>query len=230
MKDQLRPIHFLMALYFLKEYSTEGLNTTKFGVDEKTFRLYFWRGVKMIANLDLICWENRNMHGNAGNAIRVSIDSIDCRIQEPSPFEEKWYSHKYKGPGIRYEVGVGINGSIVWVHGGFPCREWSDLKIAQDVILHYLDDGEKLLADGGYRGDERIITPDGLNNSVSRIRSVCRARHENINARLKNFNVLSDTYRHNLKKHPMCFHAVANIVQAELLIEDTLFKINDLHL
>ena len=93
-----------------------------------------------------------------------------------------------------------------------------------------LDPGEKVIADGGYKGDDRIVTPSGLNNVVSRMRAVCRACHENVNAKLKIFEVLSKKYRHNLKQHPTCFHAVANIVQAQLLIEDSLFTINNNHL
>ena len=74
----------------------------------------------------------------------MSIDGTDCRIEEPSPFDEKWYSHKFKGPGIRYEVGVAINGNIVWVNGGYPCGQWNDLKIAQHTVLNLLDNGEKV--------------------------------------------------------------------------------------
>ena len=93
-----------------------------------------------------------------------------------------------------------------------------------------LDDGKKIIADGGYRGDPRILTPNGLNNAVSRMRSVTRAWHEIVNLKLKNFKVLSNKYRHNLKQHPTCFYAVANIVQAQMRIENNLFNINNLHL
>ena len=73
--------------------------------------------------------------------VRVSIDGTDCRIEEPSPFDEKWFSHKFKGPGVRYEIGIAVNGNIVWVHGGFLCGEWTDLKISQGAVLEVLDDG-----------------------------------------------------------------------------------------
>ena len=131
---------------------------------------------------------------------------------------EKWFSHKFNGPGVRYKIGIAVNGNIDWVHGGFPSGEWTDLKISQDAVLEVLDDGEKVLADGGYRGDHRILTPNGLNNAISRIRCLMRARHETVNSRLKSFNVLSHRYRHNLSKHPLCFHAVANLVQVQLIL------------
>lgn len=36
----------------------------------------------------------------------VSIDGTYFQIQEP-PFDKKWYNNKFKGPGVRYEIGVG---------------------------------------------------------------------------------------------------------------------------
>ena len=60
----------------------------------------------------------------------VSVDGTDCMIQKPSPFSSKWWSHKFNGHGVRYEVGLGIqNGDIVWVNGTFTCGECPDIKI-----------------------------------------------------------------------------------------------------
>ena len=65
----------------------------------------------------------------------VSIDGVDFRIMEPSPFSPKWFSHKFRGPGIRYELAICIRtGDIVWTYGGFPCGEWPDLKLARDLF------------------------------------------------------------------------------------------------
>ena len=72
-------------------------------------------------------------------------------MQEPIPFNAKWYSHKFKGPGLRYEVAVCIiTRWIVWVNGPFPAREWPDRKIAQAGINLNLDDNECYVGDGGY--------------------------------------------------------------------------------
>lgn len=67
----------------------------------------------------------------------VTLDGTDCRIEEPRPFNKKWFSHKFKAAGNRYEIGLSIvNGDIVWASGGFPCGEWTDIKIAMDHYLH----------------------------------------------------------------------------------------------
>ena len=46
-----------------------------------------------------IKWGNR-LIGDTGNDALVSIDGTDFRIQEPKPFSSKWFSKKFKGPGI----------------------------------------------------------------------------------------------------------------------------------
>ncbi len=83
--------------------------------------------------------------------MHVSLDGTDFRIQEPQPFNKKWFSHKFKAAGIRYEIGLSIgNGDIVWASGGVPSGEWPDVKIAKDLYLHYAS-RELTLADKGYR-------------------------------------------------------------------------------
>lgn len=45
------------------------------------------------------------------------VDGTDCTIREPTVFNKKrWYSHKFNGPGVRYEIGLSIlSGSFIWV-------------------------------------------------------------------------------------------------------------------
>ena len=77
---------------------------------------------------------------------------------EPSEFSPKWYSHKFHGPGFRYEIGLCIRtGEIVWAHGGLPCGAWPDLRLARDAIIHVLDPGKRIIAGRGYR-DQIFLT------------------------------------------------------------------------
>jgi len=155
----------------------------------------------------------------------VSLDGVDFRILEQSPFDRKWFSHKFKGPGLRYEVGLNIRtGEVVWCNGGVPCGDWPDLKLARSKYVNFVGEDELTIADKGYK-DQRYFA---YNNSML-VKKIL-ARHETVNSRLKNFKVLSDRFRHNLTFHKYCFHAVANIVQM-MDIEDgqSLFKINYLY-
>jgi len=48
----------------------------------------------------------------------------------------KWYSHKFHGPGVRYELAFCIRtGDIVWAYGGVLCGEWADLRLVRDVFI-----------------------------------------------------------------------------------------------
>jgi hypothetical protein len=175
--------------------------------------------------LSQIKWNNRYVRDN-GSECKVTIDGTDFRINEPSPFDPKWYSHKFRGAGVRYEVGVGIQtGWIVWVNGPFPCGT-TDLQISRSWLIEELDDGEKFLADGGYNdGGQYSETPNGLNNDDQRMKAAARARHETVNSRFKEFAILSQRYRHNLMRHGTVFMAVANITQLAIVSDRPLFSI-----
>jgi hypothetical protein len=79
-------------------------------------------------------------------------------MYEKKPFNKASFSHKFNGPGVRYEVAVSIlNGDIVWVHGPFLCGKWPDIAIFRHAMIHFLDDGERVEADLGYRGEAQSI-------------------------------------------------------------------------
>jgi hypothetical protein len=74
--------------------------------------------------------------------------------------------------------------------------------------------GEKYVADGGYRdGREYGNTPSGLNSEYETMKSKVRSRHEQINRRFKQFQVLQQVFRGNPETHEEVFSAVANITQ-----------------
>jgi hypothetical protein len=47
------------------------------------------------------------------------VDGIDCRIREPRKIPStEWYSHKFGGPGLTYELGIAIHQQkLVWIRG-----------------------------------------------------------------------------------------------------------------
>ena len=68
---------------------------------------------------------------DTGAVCKVTLDGTDCPINEPVPFNPKYYSHKFKGPGLKYELGICIQtGWICWWNGPFPCGN-PDLAIAR---------------------------------------------------------------------------------------------------
>ena len=60
----------------------------------------------------------------------VPVDGTDFVINEPRPFNSKFYSQEFKHSGFRYEIAISLDtGDIVDVHGPFPCGTNTDLKI-----------------------------------------------------------------------------------------------------
>jgi hypothetical protein len=143
------------------------------------------------------------------------VDGTDFRIQEPTPFNKEWYSHKFKGPGLRYEVAICIQtGDIVWINGPFKPGKWTDLKIFRRNLKHHLAPQEMVEADKGYRGEEAVRTSDDVvSRADHKAKYRARARHETVNRRFKQWGCLKQVFRHDRCKHKDVFVAVAVITQ-----------------
>lgn len=133
-----------------------------------------------------------------------------------------WYSHKFKGPGLRYEIAVCIfTSNVAWASGPFPCGRNTDNMIFSTGLKHLIQADEVVVADKGYTDEKCIssIPVDGINPSD------IRARHETLNRRLKQFRVLGDRFRHDRNMHHLCFYAVLNVVQLLISTTDPLFNL-----
>jgi hypothetical protein len=84
-------------------------------------------------------------------------------------------------------------------------------------------DNEGVEVDAGYKGNNSLKNPQV---NVSRIqccqKNQVRGSHENVNGRLKVFNVPNDLFQHlkprekMMEKHGWCFHAIAVITQLKV--------------
>ena len=143
---------------------------------------------------------------------------------EPTQFNPKWFSHKFHGPGLRYEIGLCIRtGDIVWANGGLPCGQWSDLRIARSLILEETQPGEMIIADRGYRDEEFFDIPA---NEGDQLKKLILARHETVNRRIKQFRCMGSKFRHDLHLHPRFFHAVVNLCQLTIENGEPLFQVD----
>jgi hypothetical protein len=231
MPTGVKPVHLLWALMFLKLYCAESVHATLAGagqksVDEKTFRKWSWLFVESINHLkyEVILFANR-FRGDVGNICLISVDGTDFRIFNILPFWTGWYSHKFKGPGLRYEVALNImTGDIVWINGPFPCGRYPDITIFRSALKDELEPGEMAEADLGYRGEPgKIRLPIPGDDVQQRVRS----RHETVNRRFKQFSCLGRVFRHNLGKHGSVFGAVAVITQLGIEDGDKLFDVSN---
>ena len=147
----------------------------------------------------------------------MNVDGADFKIQNQNPFSKSWYSHKFNGPALRYELASCIQtGDIVWMNGPFKPGTWNDIAIFCVGLKNKLEDAnEKAEADLGYRGEPNTVRHPYVFISKSDIKAkkMSRGRHETINRRMKQFNCLSQTFRHNVNNHQDVFQAVAVITQ-----------------
>ena len=171
-----------------------------------------------------IKWENRFQCRGKKRYVasaNVSVDGTDYQIQEPWPFTKdfnrKFYSHKFKRAGLRYEIAVSISsGDIVWFHGPFPCGSFPDTKIFWLKLEKMLESHERAVADKGYRGVVKCMTDfDAESKEHKAFMSNARARHETVNRRLKEYQSLKQLWRHDVNKHHLVFKCVVTIVQLE---------------
>jgi hypothetical protein len=242
-----QPKHLLWSLVFLKVYSTEAIHCSIVGwPDRNVYRKWCWYFLKKISDLrfEVILLENRfqGLGPSTTQTCFLSVDGIDCPVLEPYPFDGKWYSHKFNGPAVKYELGVCINtGHICWMKGPFRGGK-GDSTIFKEGLSTILPLGEGVEVDSGYQGNLRSKLPLMANNSRERReKSVVRGRHENVNGRLKTFNVLDCHFRHlnpginvvgndertkkMLEKHKLCFFSVAVITQLKFEAGEKIYDV-----
>lgn len=184
-----------------------------------------------------IKWENRKID-DIGNDALASVDGVDCqrlgKINHDGRPDKRYYSHKFKGPALRYEVAIAIRSSnIVWIAGPYLPGECNDLQIFRKGLIKKLGKSERVEADDGYIGEapKKVKCPGSYvsRNDQKKMRGRLRMRHESINERLKNFNCLSTKFRHSDKKHGWCFRAVAVATQLAMELGEEIFDVREYH-
>ena len=101
--------------------------------------------------------------------------------------------------------------------------------VTQPAILA---DDEGVEVDAGYTGDHKFKPPETASSRVGRKqKSVVRGRHENVNGRLKIFDVLNIPFRHlqprskMMEKHARSFEAIAVITQLKFENGESLYDV-----
>ena len=183
-----------------------------------------------------ITWDSRFRAGGAqvreGHFAATSMDGTDFRIYRPFRGSRGWYSYKTNSSGKRYIFGIGIpSGLLCFLEGPYPAGHWHDLTIYRRTMRHLLLPGEMVIADGGYRGEPTVITPeDTIDPNALRLMSTARARHEGINGMFKHFRILRDIYRHDRSKHENIVKCIAIFVQLKLRRGEGTYEVTDFNM
>lgn len=254
--DNTEPRHLLWVLHHFFTNPTEEIGSSFFGVTPKTYRKYVWVMAYFLQELSshivsltehstiqyLFCpfvfsthllyfWQvqlNNRYIRSTGCECLMTIDGIDLQINEPTQFDPLWFSHKFNGPALRYEVGVSIQtGWIVWIHGPFPAGDFPDIEIFRLGLYDLLAPNERVEADMGYSGDDKTRNPNDFNDNIEwrYQKGKARARHEAVNGKMKQFKILSSVFIGNRNRHYIIFNAIAAIVQSEIFEGRIVFEL-----
>jgi hypothetical protein len=192
----------------------------------RTFREKTWEIIASIASLDGVVidenWAKRRK-GAGPKDKSISVDGFDVRTPEEFPFNPSNYSFKFNGPGARFELVLSYDGSIARLSGPYRPGFNPDDRIFRKGTMRELDQGETAEGDGLYRRKiPNVFTGDATKND-RRIANLRRARHENMNARLKRYGCLDKKFEHSHEKLNWCVRAVAVTTQLEVDNGMTLF-------
>ena len=127
-----------------------------------------------------------------GNNCKLKIDGTNFRIPQKGIAKKgnAFSSHKYTGKiALLYELRVDIlTGNLVWIQGPYPAGKLTDIKNFNKVLQNFLELGERVGANKGYRGHfDKIKCPTNAANLVENrgMQGRVRAHHETLNGRLK---------------------------------------------
>jgi hypothetical protein len=121
-----------------------------------------------------------------------------------------------------------LTGNLVWIQGLYRASKYTNIKIFNKVLRNFLEPGEWVEADEGYRGHLDNIKCPGNDANPAENRGMqgrARARRETLNGRLKNWRILSQVFRHHIITHGDVFRACAVVTQLTIKNDEPLFEV-----
>ena len=237
--------HLLWALHYMKQAphfsvlcKTLKKNSSNTCPTRKTVSKWIWFYVNEICELQekVIVWDNRKIN-DRGDDCLVSVDGIDCQFQQiliDHPTEpgkkihnKALYSHKFKGPGLRYEVALSLlSDDIVWINGPFMPGDWPDVSIFRHDLMHQLEAGERIEADDGYKDEapRKVVCPCSIATTVEQLDLMKRVegRHEVMNKHIKNWKCMKGNFEmkgtpaNKVEKHRILFYSCVIVKQVSM--------------
>ena len=225
---------FLRTLFFLRKYETEKDRESRWQVSDRKQRDQCWYYLKKLQALKKM--KVRWINGKEDDVWIMTVDGVSSATNEPNHPEfsqdTKAYSHKKKHAGLTYELGISLfSSNLVWMNGPFLSGANDKTNFVKQGVKQKLKSvKKKALGDKIYNGHpNEISTFNAMDNDVTkRLKSRAQMRHEKFNGMMKEYNVLSQQFRHpspENEKFAMCFEAVAVICQYRLENGEPLFDL-----
>jgi len=190
-----------------------------------------WTITHLIYFVVKIVFESRKDSGSLNDCL-ISVDGIDCRIPQQGPAipGNPFSSFKFKGKfALRYEIGVDIlAGNIVWIEGPYAAGKYPDVEIFRRGLAQWLDEFERVEVDEGYIGEALKVKCPGCPSNPTNHQSFqkrVQGRHESLNGRFKNWEILKSMYSHDIMEHGNVFRAIAVVTQISIDEGERLFEV-----
>jgi len=196
-----------------------------------------WQWVWMIATQKehKIIWPTKEFENPNSQKFLASVDGVDFKVWEGKhptlPCDRRNMSHKFKKAAVKYGIAVDIHRSrVVWLsepyRGGVH-----DKTIHIEGLSAKVPEGKLVIANS-VCGRENATPADhkkmALPSSIDKgelhnFKARVRSRHETFNGRIRDFSVLSNTFRHKQDKHKHAFEAVCVTIQYQMENGNPLF-------
>jgi ABC-type ATPase with predicted acetyltransferase domain len=120
-------------------------------------------------------------------------------------------SHKYAGKSaLRYELGIDILvGNLVWIQGQYSAGKYTDIKIFNKVLRNFLEPGERVEADKGYRGHPDKSESGGESDDAGE----GEGTSQDAERLAEELGILSQVFRHHITMHGDVYRACAVVSQ-----------------
>jgi hypothetical protein len=232
-----------MTILWLKLYETEEVMAGRWGFGEEYCRNTVKEYISRIQKLKAykISFEGLNP-----NCTFLPVDCMHVRTQEfrCSP-SSKWYSHKFNGPGVSFEVVADpMEGKIRWINGPEPAsihdltflrggKKGQTKKWKRSSLYFHLPKSARLIGDSAYEGqpDKVSTTKDAHKPATKKLFARMKSMQETCFKRFKDFRVLRESFRHGkstedkLAKIKSSFEAVAVLLQYDFENGARLFEV-----
>lgn len=198
------------------------------GVDEGILSKWIWEYLPVMQSLKDFKIDLSKATAS-GKIIILTVDGVHFRTREnrkdPS---SSWYSHKYGGPGVTYEIGIAIwENNLVWINGPFKAGK-NDIGMfgSENGLELQIPENMFVLGDSAYKSSKKATVKKRTDSQDLRdFKNRALARHETFNGRIKTFGCLSNVWRHDLKKHRTAMEVVCILVQYDMENGYPLFEV-----
>ena len=241
--DQVSLLVLCMAICWLKLYETEHVMAGRWDYGEKHCREQVRLYVQQIGKLKpkLINFDNLSQKCKFAPVDNMHRMMWEFRCDPDS----KWWSHKFNGPGVGYEVVTNPTdkGLMMWASGPYPAgthdltcfrggkkgkkKEWKE-----SSLYNSLPTGLRLVGDSGYAGqfDKVTTTMDAHSPATKELFARLKSMQETLFKRFKDFKVIRDPFWHGknlddkMLKAKESFDAVAVLIQLDIENGHPLFE------